>query len=103
VAIKSIGRWEFNQLLPHHLALEGLMGAQVEWFANRAENVIGTIALTKVGRSWNYAILRRNKLGNFQVCDIGQNFFSFKQTMVQFINAMAAARKDRQENCSSSD
>jgi hypothetical protein len=79
------------------------MGEQVEWFTNQARNLIGTIALTKAGRSWNYAILRRNKLGNFQVCDIGQNFFSLTQTMVQFTYAMVAAKKDRQEGCTISD
>lgn len=103
LALNSIGRPEFNQLLPHHLVLESLTGVQVEWFANKAENIIGTIALTKVGRSWNYAILRRNKLGNFQVCDIGQNFFNLQQTMVQFAYAMVAARKDRREICPISD
>lgn len=103
LAIKNIGRWEFNRLLPHHLVLESLTGEQVEWFANQAKNLIGTIALTKTGRSWNYAILRRNKLGNFQVCDIGQNFFNLKQTLVQFTYAMVAAKKDRQRIYPSSD
>jgi hypothetical protein len=99
----NIDRGEFNRLLPHHLVLEGLMGEQVEWFTNRAKSLIGTIALTKTGRSWNYAILRRNRLGHFQVCDIGQNFFSLKQTMVQFTYAMVAAKKDRHANCPISD
>jgi len=79
------------------------MGAQVEWFASRAKNLIGTIALTKVGRSWNFAVLRRNKLGHFQVCDVGQNFFNLEQTMVQFRYAMVAAEDNRQEICPSSD
>jgi len=79
------------------------MGEQVEWFANKAKNLIGTIALTKVGRSWNFAVLRRNKLGNFQVCDIGQNFFNLRQTMVQFTYAMVAAKNGQQEVCPSSD
>ena len=101
--IKSIARWEFNQLLPHHLVLEKLMGEQVEWFANKTKSLIGTIALTKVGRSWNFAVLRRNKLGNFQVCEIGQNFFNLGQTMVQFRYAMAAAKNNRPEVCPSAD
>ena len=79
------------------------MGEQIEWFANKAKNLIGTIALTRTGRSWSYAVLRRNKLGNFQVCDIGQNFFSLKQTMVQFTYAIVAAKKDRQAICPISD
>jgi hypothetical protein len=103
VPIKHIARREFNQLLPHHLLLEDLMGEQVEWFANKAKSLIGTIALTKVGRSWNFAVLRRNKQGNFQVCDIGQNFFNLRQTMVQFMYAMVAAKSSRQEVLLSSD
>lgn len=75
------------------------MGEQVEWFSNRARNLIGTIARSKVGRSWNYAILRRTKLGNFQVCDIGENFYNLQQTGVQFRYAMAAAKKARREIC----
>ncbi len=103
MAIKSIGRHEFNQLLPHHLVLESLMGEQVEWFANKAKNLIGTIALTKTGKSWNFVVLRRNKLGNFQICDSGKNFFNLRQTMVQFRYAMAAAKNSRQEVLPSSD
>jgi hypothetical protein len=56
-----------------------------------------------VGRSWNFAVLRRNKLGNFQVCEIGQNFFNLGQTMVQFTYAMIAAKNSQQEVLPSSD
>ena len=101
--IKTIARREFNQLLPHHLVLENLMGEQVEWFANRARNLIGTIALTAMGRSWNFAILKRNRQGNFQVCDVGQNFFNLSQIMVQFRYAMVAAKYSRQEVCLSAE
>jgi hypothetical protein len=103
VPIKRIARWEFNHLLPHHLILEDLMGEQIGWFANQAKNLIGTIALTKVGRSWNFAVLKRNKQGGFQVCDVGQNFFNLRQTMVQFKHAMVAAKNWRQELLPSSD
>ena len=95
MAIKSIGRWEFDKLLEYHRVLESFMGKQVEWFADKARNLIGTIALTKVGRSWSYAILRRDKLGNFQVCDIGQNFYNLKQTTIQFMYASATATIER--------
>jgi hypothetical protein len=101
--IKRIARWEFNQLLPYHLVLEDLMGRQIGWFANEAESLLGTIALTKVGRSWNFAVLRRNTPGNFKVCDIGQNFFNLRQTMVQFKYAMVAAKNCREEALLSSD
>jgi len=103
VPIRRIARWEFNQLLPYHLDLEDLMGEQIGWFANQTKNLIGTIALTKVGRSWNFAVLKRNKPGNFQACNIGENFFSLRQTIVQFRYAMVAATNSRQEIFPSSD
>ena len=99
MAIKTIGRCEFDQLLPHHRVLESLMGNQVTWFSNKTKNLIGTIALTKVGRSWNYAILKRNDRGSFQVCDVGQNFFNLNQALVQFTYAMGAAALKRQATC----
>ena len=79
------------------------MGEQVEWFANKARNLIGTIALTAMGRSWNFAILKRNRQGNFQVCDVGQNFFNLSQIMVQFRYAMVAAKYSQQEVCLSAE
>jgi len=94
--IQHIARQEFNQLLPQHLMLEKLMGRQIKWFTNRAKNLIGTIAVTKVGRSWNFVVMRRNKQGNFQVCEVGQNFFNLVQTMVQFKYVMVAAKNSRQ-------
>ena len=97
MSFESISKAEFNQLLPQHLFLEQFMGQQIEWFANKEHNLIGTIAMGKVGRSWNYAILRRNKLGNLEACDLGENFYDLQQTTVQFAYAMAAAETDRQE------
>ena len=72
------------------------MGRQIKWFTNKAKTLIGTIAVTKVGRSWNFVVLRRNKQGNFQVCEVGQNFFNLVQTIVQFKYVMVAAKNSRQ-------
>jgi hypothetical protein len=47
--------------------------------------------------------LKRSQQGGFQVCDIGQNFFNLRQTMVQFKHAMVAAKNWRQEVLPSSD
>lgn len=99
MAIKKIDRSEFNQFIPHHLVLESLIGKRIVWFANKAKNLIGAIAVIGVGRSWNYAILRRTKRGRFEVCDIGQNFLNLQQATVQFMYAMVAAMNDRQEIC----
>ncbi len=95
--IKSIARWEFNQLLPQHLVLENLMGEQFEWFADPANKLIGTIAFARMGRSWNFAILQRDKVGDFQLCKFGQNNFTLEQTIVQFRNAVVTVMNRRQE------
>jgi len=69
------------------------MGKQIEWFTNKAKNLIGTIAFARVGRSWNYAILRRNILGKFQVREIGRDFYNLRQIRIQLISVMTALRK----------
>lgn len=92
MTMKQITRKEFDRLLPRHSRLEELMGAQIEWYANVARTLIGTIAVTPVGRSWNFAVLERNRLGTYQVCDVGDNFFNLRQTVTQFHHAVAAAR-----------
>ena len=97
--IQSIARWEFNQLLPQHLVLENLMGEQFEWFADPGKKLIGTIAITPMGQSWNFAILRRDKLGDFQLCKFGQNNFNLEQTLVQSRNAMVTVINHRPEPC----
>ena len=94
--IQLIARQEFNELLPQHRALENLMGRQIKWFTNRAKNLIGTIAVTHVGRSWNFVVMRRNPQGHFQVCEVGQNFINLLQTIVQFKYVMVAAKNSRQ-------
>jgi len=64
VVIKSIGRWEFDRLLPLHTLLETFIGKEVEWFSDAVENTIGTIAFSPGEKGWNYAVLRRDRAGN---------------------------------------
>ena len=85
--IKNIDRNQFDQLLPAHRVLEHLIGKEVEWFANRAKTCLGTIALNAEG-SWVYSVLRLNRLGNFNVIDVGWNIFNYYQTRVQLLSAM---------------
>ncbi len=96
--VKSIGSGEFNRLLPSHLVLEHLMAGQVEWFGNRTRNLIGAIAEGKRQAGWNYAILRRHKLGNFRVCDVRGNFYSRKAARTDLFVAMMGAGPGRPED-----
>ena len=91
--IKAIRRWEFEQFLRFHAVLETAIGEEVEWFGDAVENMIGTIAYSQGERGWNYAILKRDWTGDFQVCNLGANLYSLDAARVDFRLAMAAAEK----------
>ena len=89
--IKNICRPKFERFLQFHAILELAVGKEVEWFSDAVENTIGTIAFCQGGRGWNYAVLRRDWTGDFQVCDLGANLYSLEAARVDFRRAMAVA------------
>jgi hypothetical protein len=91
VQIKNLSRWKFQRFLRFHAILETAIGKEVEWFSDAVENTIGTIAFSQGERGWNYAVLRRDWTGDFQVCDLGANLYSLEAARVDFRRAMAAA------------
>ena len=93
--IKNIRRLEFEQFLRFHVILELAMGQEVEWFSEAAENTIGTIAYCQGERGWNYAVLRRDWKGAFQVCDLGANLYSLEAARIDFRRAMTEAEKNK--------
>jgi hypothetical protein len=76
VSVKSISSWKFNRFLPPRNDLRTSIGKETEWYADDPENSIGTIAFSKEERGWNYAILSRDWMGDFQVCNLKANFKS---------------------------
>jgi hypothetical protein len=84
MGIKTIPRSEFAQLLPHNPALESWMVEQVEWFSHRSGTLLGTIAKGKSVAGWNYVILERDKLGDFYVHKVMNNFFSSEAAKMTF-------------------
>lgn len=74
VIVNSIGRQAFHQLLPANTVPEMAVGEEVEWFADVAETVIGTIGLGGMNKGWNYAILERDTMGDFRVSERRRNF-----------------------------
>lgn len=98
MAIRATGRAEFIRRLSLHSDLERLVGKEVEWFADAAGNVIGTIAVAAKDRGWNYVVLRKNKLGNFQASNRRENLFSLDEARVDCLQAMgmtnSSARND---------
>jgi hypothetical protein len=104
MSIKIIPRTEFDRLQPLHAALESLMGEQVEWFSNRSENVLGFVAKSEGVAGWNYAILKRDKEGEFHVRKVMGNLFSLKDARVDLLLLMAGIEKfdgDDQETANS--
>jgi len=91
VQIKNICRSEFERFLQFHAILESAIGKEVEWFSDAVENTIGTIALCHGDRGWNYAVLRRDWTGDFQVRDLGANLYSLEAARIDFRRAMATA------------
>src|SRR5580704_5975868 len=100
MSVKSISSWKFNRFLPAHNNLRTAIGKEVEWFADDPENSIGTIAFSKEEGSWNYAILRRDWMGDFQVCKQKANFRSLRATRIDCVLAMKAAEKSERRSFS---
>ncbi len=98
MAIRATGRAEFIRRLSLKSDLERLVGKEVEWFAGAAGNVIGTIALASRDGGWNYVVLRKNELGNFQASNRRENLFSLNEARVDCLQTMgmttSGARND---------
>jgi hypothetical protein len=88
MAIRATGRAEFIRRLSLQSDLERLVGKEVEWFANAAGNIISTIALAARDRGWNYVVLRKNELGNFQASNRGEDLFSLAEARMDCLQAM---------------
>jgi hypothetical protein len=93
MSIKPIPRSEFDRLQTPHTALESLMGEQVECFSNKSESVLGFIAKGAGVAGWNYAILKRDKKGDFHVRKVRSNFFSLKDARVDLLLLMTGIEK----------
>jgi hypothetical protein len=87
--IKIIPRSEFDQLLAHIPALKNLMVEQVEWFSNRSGSLLGTIAEGECLAGWNYAVLKRDKKGDFHIRKMMSNCFNLKAARVDLLHSMA--------------
>jgi hypothetical protein len=96
VSVRSISSSKFNRFLPAHNNLRTVIGEEVEWYADDPENSIGTIAFSKEQRGWNYAIMRRDWMGDFQVCDLKANLPNFRAASVDCVLAMRTAEKSEQ-------
>ena len=95
VPFESIRKEKFDGFLPPHLGAESLMLWQTEWFANKSGTTIGTLAAGKMNEGWNYAVLGREKTGDFQVYKLGGDAVSLDDARVEFLLEMAAAERSQ--------
>src|SRR5271169_3231338 len=94
MSVKTISRSAFDQLLPHYnSALESLMVEEVEWFSNRSGNLLGAVAKGSGVAGWNYAILKRDRKGDFRVRKVMSNFFNLKAAKTDLMLSMAGIEK----------
>jgi hypothetical protein len=87
--IKTISRSEFDRLLAHNPGLKNLMVEPVEWFSNRSGNLLGSIAEGERVAGCNYAILKRDKNGDFHIRKMMSNCFNLKAARVDLLHSMA--------------
>ena len=59
-------------------------------------SIIGTVA-GKTDKGWNYAVLKAGRRGNFRVCNLEGDSFSFAAAPAGFLLDMEAAEKAEEE------
>jgi hypothetical protein len=94
VIINNTSREAFHKLLPTNAVFEMGVGQEVEWFADVAEAIIGTIGIGGTKMGWNYAILKRDANGNFRVSEKRGNFFTRHTARVMLLRRMVGAEAE---------
>ena len=93
MSIQTIPRPEFDRLVPLNPALENLMVDQVEWFSSKSGRMLGAIAKGRGFSDWNYAILKRDRKGDFSVRKVMGNFFNLRAARVDLLLSMAGIER----------
>jgi hypothetical protein len=91
--IQSIARSHFDRLPPQNPALDNVMVEQVEWFSNRSGSLLGTVAKGEGVAEWNYAILKRDRKGDFHVRKVMNNIFNLRAARVDLLLSMEGLDK----------
>ena len=66
MAIKSISKLEFDAFKPSRSPMIAAITEEVEWFADEAHNIIGTVICDTTDSDWSYVILGRDERGSFR-------------------------------------
>ena len=90
VEVQSIGREEFHRLYPYTGKLTAFIGEGAEWFTNDGRSVVGIVTRDSIQPAWNYAVLTRDMLGDFQVTHVGKISSDLQTTREKCRLAMTA-------------
>ncbi len=93
MAIRSISREEFQSLMPTHGLLRSVLGEPQEWFVDQDEQIIGTVAVGRTGKDWNFVVLGREPKGTFRAFVLERNLGSRGDAQAGLLRAMGEAEK----------
>jgi hypothetical protein len=88
MAVKNISRWKFTELLSGDSSPQPAGGEQVEWWANDAETVLGTVAKGKSTEGWLCVLLGREADGTFGIQTVELGFDCLQAAQLRLLNAM---------------
>ena len=94
MAVRSIGRKEFNRLFPYTGELTPFIGEGVEWFTDDGRRAVGIVGRSSSQPAWRYAVLKRSQFGNFRVTHLGEASADLPTIRDQCRRAVAAAEHE---------
>lgn len=90
IIINSMGREAFQQLLRGNENSDIIVGEEVDWFADLAETIFGTVGVSKK-EGWGFAIMKPDRAANFRVCKRQGNFPTRNTARRELLRQMAGA------------
>lgn len=95
IGVDSIPRTRFDGLLGGNLLLEGVIGNEVEWFADGSETLLGTVADGQLFDRWTYVLLARGGVIGFHIFRIEFGISTRDEATVRLLRIMKAFAQRR--------
>ena len=95
MAMKNISRRKFAQRIPIPLSFETEIGEQLEWRANDAGTIIGTVAKERTRDGWLCIVLGQDGHDEFRVCTLELGIKNQQAASRRLLDAMGVAEKTR--------
>ena len=71
MAVKPISRERFKALCRSRQPVADMVSAELEWYADEAESVLGLVLADLQDRDWVWIVLGRDEIGLFRAIDVG--------------------------------